>query len=101
MNRGRILSGIVTALVVASVIATYLQSSPVDVARAHVSEQGIPVESLSPLSNDSSDAIVAASASGKWQVKGAAPPKNVVVELRRPVYFLPWQVVEYRAEVAE
>lgn len=88
-------------MVVASVVAAYLQPSPSDVARAHVSQQGTPAESLSILSSVSSNSIVAASATVTFQVKGAVPPKKLFVAMGRPVYFLPWQVVEYREEAAE
>jgi hypothetical protein len=32
----------------------------------------------------------------EFRVTGAKPPKKVVVELRQPAYFLPWEVVEVR-----
>ena len=101
MNKSRLIAWIVTALVVASVVATYLQRSPSEVARAHASEHGTPGESLSLLSDVSSRPIIAASATVTFQVKGAVPLKNLVVELRRPVYFLPWQVVGFREEAEE
>ena len=34
----------------------------------------------------------------EFQVKGAKPPKKLVVELRQAVYFLSWHVVEFREE---
>ena len=37
----------------------------------------------------------------EFQVKGANSLKKVMVELRQPVYFLPWQLVEFREEAEQ
>jgi hypothetical protein len=34
----------------------------------------------------------------RFQLQGPEPAKRLVVELRQPAYFLPWQVVDFREE---
>ena len=99
MKRVRLIAGITIGLLVAaSLIAWYLQPSPVDIARQRCTEQGFAAEKLAMLGYRGSQIPVGASETVEFQVKGANPPKKLVVELRQPVYFLPWQIVEFREE---
>jgi hypothetical protein len=99
MKRVRLIVGITIGLLVAaSLVAWYLQPSPVDVARQHCMEQGVAAEKLATLGYRGSGNLFDKRETVEFQVKGADPPKKLVVELRQPVYFLPWQVVEFREE---
>jgi len=99
MKRVRIFTGITIGLLVAaSLIAWYRQPSYLDVSRQHCTEQGVAAEKLAALGYRSSETPVGARATVEFQVKGANPPTKLVVELRRRVYFLPWQIVEFRKE---
>jgi hypothetical protein len=89
---------VIGLLVAASLVASYRQPSPVDVARKHCTEQGVAADTLAILSYRSSQLPVGSRETVEFYVKGAKPPKKLVVELRRPVYFLPWQVVDFREE---
>jgi hypothetical protein len=100
MKRVRLIAGITIGLLVAaSLVAWHRQPSPVDVARQHCTEQGVAAEKLAILSYRGSQIPVGAWETVEFHVKGANPLKKLVVELRQPVYFLPWQVVEFREEV--
>jgi hypothetical protein len=93
----RFIAGIAVGLLVAaSLVASYRQPSPVDVARKHCTERGVAAETLATLGYRGSPSPVGARETVEFQVKGAKPPKKLVVELRQPVYFLPWHVVELR-----
>jgi hypothetical protein len=99
MNRVRLIAGLtVCILVVASLVAWYLQPSPVDVARRHAAEQGIAAESLVLLGHQGSGNLLGRKEAVQFQLQGAKPAKKLVVELRQPAYFLAWQVVEFRTE---
>ena len=99
MKRVRLIVGItIGLLVVASLVASYLQPSPADVARQHCTAQGVAGEKLAILGYRGWQIPVAAWETVEFQVRGANPPKKLVVELRQPVYFLPWKVVEFREE---
>jgi hypothetical protein len=97
MKRVQVIAGIALGLLlVASIAVSFLQRSPVDVARSHCSEKGVPVEKLALLGYRGSGTLWAKRETVEFQVKGANPGNKVVVELRQPVYFLPWQVVDFR-----
>ncbi|MGO8748106.1 MAG: serine/threonine-protein kinase [Thermoguttaceae bacterium] len=95
----RLVAGITIGLLVAaSLVAWYRHPSAVDVARQHCIEQGVAAEKLALHGYQASLMPVGAWKTVEFFVKGAKPPKKLVVELRQPVYFLPWQVVEFREE---
>lgn len=95
----RLVAGITIGLLVAaSLVAWYRHQSAVDVARQHCIEQGVAAEKLALHGYQASLMPVGAWKTVEFFVKGAKPPKKLVVELRQPVYFLPWQVVEFREE---
>jgi hypothetical protein len=99
MKRVRLLAGVtVCLLVVASLVAGYRQPSPVDVARRHCAEQGIAANSLTLLGYHGSGNLVGKKETVRFHLNGARPAKNLMVELRQPVYFLAWQVVDFREE---
>jgi hypothetical protein len=99
MKRVRIIAGIMIGLLVAaSLVAHYLQPSPENVAEQHCTEQSVATEKLAMLGHRGSQMPVGAWETVEFQVRGTNPPKKLVVELRQPVYFLPWQVVEFREE---
>jgi len=102
MKQVRVIAGcVIGLLVVVSCIVSFLQPSSVDVARSHCSEKGLQVEKLILLDDRSSGDFFGNSGTVEFQVKGANPPKKVVVELLRPVYFLPWQVEKIREGVQQ
>src|SRR5262249_43721900 len=102
MKRVRLIVGItVCLLVLASIVAMYLQPSPVDVARQHCAEQGIAAESLVLREFHGTGTLFGKEETVRFQLKGAKPAKDLVVELRQPAYFLPWQVVNLRQETHE
>ena len=101
MKRVRVIAGVaIGLLLVASFVVSFLQPSPVDVARRHCSEKGLPVENLVGLGYRGSGGLLGFGnqETVEFQVKGADRAKKIVVELRQPAYFLPWQVVEFREE---
>jgi hypothetical protein len=99
MKRVRFIVGVtVCFLAVASLVAWYRQPSPVDVARRHAAEQGIAAESLVLLGYEGSGNLFDRKETVQFQLPGAKPAKKLVVELRQPVYFLAWQVVDFREE---
>jgi hypothetical protein len=96
------MAGIAIALLlVASFVVSFLQPSPVDVARRHYSEKGLPVENLVVLGYHGSGGLLGFGNQEtiEFQVKGPGRAKKIVAELRQPAYFLPWRVVEFREEV--
>ena len=102
MKRNQIIAGIaIGLLLVASLGVSFLQPSPLDVARSHCSEKGVPAENLALLGYRSSGKIFANRETVEFQVKGVNPAKKVVVEVRQAAYFLPWQVVEFNEEVQQ
>ena len=87
-------------LLVASLVAWYLQSPPVPVARQYLSEQlAVAPDDLELVGHrgDYWTAFVVADMTVEFRVKGAKQPKRVV-SLSRPVYFLPWRVSGLREE---
>jgi hypothetical protein len=87
-------------LVVASLVAWYRQPSPVAVARQHLSEQqGAAPDELelvgfhgtAPLGG-----VILSEMTVEFRKGGAGDSKKRVVELTRPVYFLPWRVSALR-----
>jgi hypothetical protein len=84
-------------LLVTSLVAWYLQPSPLAVARQYVSEQqGIAPDELALVGHrDFSPLLFGAFMSQmtvEFRVKGAEHSKKRVVDLIRYVYFLPWRV---------
>jgi hypothetical protein len=66
-----------------------------------VFRKGRSVENLVLLGYHGSGALWAKRATVEFQVKGTNPAKKLVVELRQPVYFLLWQVMDFREEVQQ
>jgi hypothetical protein len=95
MKRVQVFAVLAICLLLATSVAlSFLQPSHVDVARSHCSEKGVPVENLVLLGYRGSGALWAKRDIVEFQVKGTNPAKKVLVELRQPVRFLPWQVVD-------
>lgn len=99
---------VIASLLVASLVAAFLHRSPVAVARDFCARQrfqpvganGAKKESLTfsgsrgsrgPLGIGNRETVV-------FRVEGANPPKQVVVELRQRVFFLPWQAQMWTEE---
>src|SRR5947209_13634294 len=100
MNRLRLIVGMtVGVLLVVSLVAWSLQPSAVDVARRHCADRGVAPESLALLGYRGSGGPLGQGETVTFQVRGAGPAKHLVVELRRPAYFLSWQAVGFREEV--
>lgn len=104
-RRASLTGSIIVLLVVASLVAWYLQASPLDVARQYVSEQqGIAPDDLALVGYRSGSrenpynwfGAILDDMTAEFQVKGAEHSKKRVVELSRPVYFLPWRVSALR-----
>ncbi|MFI5380921.1 MAG: hypothetical protein ACHRHE_16605 [Tepidisphaerales bacterium] len=99
MRRVRLIAGITIGLLVAaSLVASYRQPSPVDIARRHCADRGVAAEKLSMLGHRGSRILVSAWETVEFQVKGTDPPRKLVVELRQPIYFLPWHIMHFREE---
>jgi hypothetical protein len=100
MKRVRLIAGITTGvLLVVSLAIWYRQPSPVEVARRHCADRGVAPESLALLEYRGSGGPFGQSETVEFDVRGADPAKHLVVELRRPAYFLAWQVAGFREEV--
>jgi hypothetical protein len=100
-SRNASLTGfIVCLLVAASVVAWYFQASPLVVARRYVSEQqGIAPDDLELVAHDSQHTnpynwfgAILSETTVEFRVNGPEHSKKRVVELFRPIYFLPWRV---------
>jgi hypothetical protein len=89
----------VLLLLLASVAAALLRPSAVEVARARCLADGWRAEDLGLRGYRGTGVLFGRREVVEFQVIGAAPPKTVLVELRKPVYFMGWQVVEVREEV--
>jgi hypothetical protein len=99
MKRARLIVGITACLLLAaSLVAWYLQPSPVDVARRHCAGQGFADDNVALLGYQGSGGLFHNKETVRFQLRGAAPAKKLVVELWQPVYFLPWQVADFREE---
>jgi hypothetical protein len=100
MKRVQVIVGIgIALLLLASVVGSFLQPSPVDVARDYCSAlRGVPVQNLDLLGYRSSGFLFDNRQTVEFHMKGADPATKAVVELRQLVYFLPWRVVEFREE---
>ena len=101
MKRLRVTAGIVIGLLlVLSFVVSFLQPSAVDVARVQCAERDFQGENLVLMGYRRSGGLfgIGSRETVEFQVKGAKPQKKVVVEVRQPVYFLPWQLVEIREE---
>src|SRR3981081_2191315 len=100
MKRNRIIAVIaIGLLLVASLVSAFFQPSPMEIARAHCSERGFQAENLALLGYRDSGTLFGKTGTVEFQVKGANPARKMVVELRQSMYFLPWQVVDFREEV--
>ena len=94
-----LLGSIFPFLVVASLVAWYYPSSPIDKARTHLSEQGIDPANLELIGFENSSLVapvVFSTEKVRFRVKGTDPTEKREVELFRYVYFLPWQVTALR-----
>ena len=99
MQRGRIIAGVaIGLLLLGSLVAAFLHPPALEVARGHCSEHGFQAENLAVLDYRGSGNLFCKRETVEFQVKGASPPKKLVVELHQAAYFLPWQVVELRQE---
>lgn len=104
MKKARPIAGVTIAvtiavLIVASFVVSSRQPSAVNVARRYCAGQGIAPQDLALLGYRGSDSAVGARETVEFQVKGARstdPPRKLVVDLRRLVYFLPWKVEQMR-----
>jgi hypothetical protein len=104
MKRARIIAGIAIALLLgASFVVRFLQPSPVEVARGHCAQRGFQPENLVVRGFRGSGGLLGIGnrETVEFEVKGANPSKKVVVELRQAVYFLPWQLLEFREEARQ
>ena len=100
MKRVRVIIGVgVLLLLLASVAVTWLQPSAVEVARARCLSEGWRAEDLVLREYRGTGTLFNQRETVEFQVKGAQPPKTVRVELRKPVYFLGWQVMEVGEEI--
>jgi hypothetical protein len=100
MKRFRIIAGtVVGLLLLASLVAALLQAPALEVARNHCAQRGFKAEHLVVLGYRGTGNLFGREETVEFQIKDANPPRRVVVELRQPAYFLPWQVAEFR-EVA-
>jgi hypothetical protein len=97
------IGGIMALLLAASLVAWYLQESPLDVARRYVSEQqGVAPDDLGLVGFRSGanpfnwNGVFLDDMTVEFRVKGAGQPGRPVVELSRPVYFVPWRVSALR-----
>ena len=100
MKRARVIIGVsVLLLVLASVAVTWLQPSAVQVARVRCLSEGWRPEDLVLREYRGTGTLFNQRETVEFQVKGAQPPKAVRVELRKPVCFLRWQVMEVGEEI--
>ena len=100
MKRTRVIVGVgVLLLLLASGAVTWLQPSAVEVARARCVSEGWRAEDLVLREYRGTGTLFNQRETVEFQVKGAQPPKAVRVELRKPVCFLRWQVMEVGEEI--
>jgi hypothetical protein len=94
------MAGTSVLLVLVSLVAWYVQPSPVDFARDCLAErQGVAPDELELVGQESFSPLTPAVMSTmtvEFRVKGAVRSQKQVVELFRVVYFLPWWVNAYR-----
>ena len=96
MKRFGALIAVVLSLLLLVVLAiSLLTASPVDAAKDKCVEQGWQEQDLIVMGFKSSGGIFSRSGRVQFQTKNQGPPKTIRVELRKPVYSLRWQVVEY------
>jgi hypothetical protein len=102
-RRASLTGGIIVLLVGASLVARYLQASPLDVARRYVSEQqGVAPDDLALVGFHSGAnpfnwfGVLLNDVTVEFRVKSSGQSRKPVVELFRPVYFLPWRVSALR-----
>jgi hypothetical protein len=99
MKRLRMIAGLtIGLLLLASIVAMFLQVPPAEVARSHCAQRGFQAENLVLSGYRGTGNLFGKEETVEFQIKGANPPRKVVVELRQPVYFLPWQVEAVREE---
>jgi hypothetical protein len=102
-RRASLTGGIIVLLLAASLVAWYLQESPLDVARRYVSEQqGISPDDLALVGFRSGanpfnwNGVFLDDMTVEFRVKSSGQSRKPVVELSRPVYFVPWRVSALR-----
>ena len=88
-------------LIVATIAISFVQPSALDVARSYCSEKGIPADDLGLLGYQESSSLLSKQHTVTFQMKGSKPAKRFVVELQKPVYFLPWHVADFQENTAE
>lgn len=98
MKRTRIIIWLCFAVFMAvTLLAWKLQPKAEAVALAACAERGLPADRLlyAGFEHDSGVMGFGGRHDATVVVKGSKPLKQVRVTLRRPVYFLPWRVVDY------
>ncbi len=102
-RRASLIGGLIILLVPASLVAWYLQEPPLDVARRYVSQQqNVAPDDLALVRFQSGanpfnwNGVFLDDMTVEFRVKGAGPSRKPVVELSRPVYFVPWRVSALR-----
>ncbi|MSR79900.1 MAG: hypothetical protein EXS11_04155 [Gemmataceae bacterium] len=99
MKKLRLIAGIAIVLLLGvSVVVSFQLPAPIEVAQKVCSEKGFPAQNLALLGYRGSNGLFANWQTVEFQLKGANPAKRLVVELNQPVYFLPWQTVDFREE---
>jgi len=92
-----------SALVVASVVAWYVQSPPTVVARRYLSDQGVTADDLELVGFQDQGVVPVfpfpKDATVEFRAKGADSPRKLEVKLSRTVYFLPWHATGFREKV--
>ena len=99
MKKLRLIAGIAIVLLLGvSIVVSSQLPSPVEVAQEFCSAKGFPAQNLGLLGYRGSNGLFANRQTVEFQLKGTNPAKRLVVELNQPVYFLPWQTVDFREE---
>jgi hypothetical protein len=98
MKPARVVAILLAVLLVASLVARYLQPSAVEVARAWCVEQGLREEDVAVTGYRGSGHLFGETETVSVLVRGADPPRRLRINLRRPVYFLGWEVVGHEVD---
>lgn len=99
MKHLRLIAGIaVGALLLASLVLSFAQPAPLEVARAYCLGKGMRAEDLTLLGYEWSGGVAGNHETVEFQVGGSTPHKKVQIKLRQLLYFLRWQVVDFHGE---
>jgi len=100
MKRIRAIAGICLGLLlVASFVVGFMRPSPIEVAKAKCVQEGWLDHDLDLMKHKGSEGWFANQIVVEFQARQVGGPRNAIrVELRQPVYFLAWEIVEYREE---